>query len=68
MNDSVPGGGVVDTSGELAAFLADLLDLARVELERAMSLHVVDLWAPDLSLRLDLVHEVLGPVHVIACW
>ena len=65
MNDSVPGGRIVNTSGELTAILADLLDLARVKLEGAVRLHVVDLRAPDLCLRLELIHEVLRPVHVV---
>ena len=41
-------------------------DLARVHVQRGLGLAVVELWAPDLGLGLESVHEVLRPVHVVA--
>ena len=35
-------------------------------MKRGLSLTMVELGTPDLSLRLECVKEVLGPVHIVA--
>ena len=63
----MPCGRVVNAWGEVRFLL--LLEggnLARIHVEGGLGLAVVELWAPDLSLGLESVHEVLRPVHVVA--
>ncbi len=62
----MPSGRIVNTGHGSRILLLQLLDLFRVHVEGCLSLAVVELGTPDLSLRLEGVEEVLCPVHIVA--
>ena len=49
-----------------SVFLLQFLDSLGIHEQGGLGLAVIELGPPDLSLRLERVEEVLGPVHVVA--
>ena len=62
----MPDSWVMNAGHGSGILLLEFLDLAGVHVKGGLHLLVVELWPPDLSLGVEGVEKVLGPVQVVA--